>query len=166
MTPNEEKLNELLKQRGIEMDQVPAMTMEDIPVEVEGCSKLKNIYYTLKNTVDMEYPYWYNRVWQENDGEVTIVRRAKAMAAALSHLTPTIQPYEKLVMNKTRNVRGAFPYPWVTASFFNAQAEVLMAEVDAPAESEADAVSIVGEGGGNVTKSYGNIISLAKKFGI
>lgn len=65
MTPNEEKLNELLKQRGIEMDQVPAMTMEDIPVEVEGCSKLKNIYYTLKNTVDMEYPYWYNRVWQE-----------------------------------------------------------------------------------------------------
>lgn len=105
-------------------------------------------YYVLKNTVDMEIPYWYNRVWFENDGDITIVRRAKALAAAYAHCTPTIQPYEKLVMNKTRNVRGAFPFPWVTASFFNAQAEALMNEVDAPAESEADAVSIVGAVGG------------------
>ena len=163
---NEEKLNELLKQRGINPEQLTAITMEDILAQAEGCTHLMDIYYTLKNTVDMEYPYWYNRVWQENDGDITIVRRAKAMAAALSHMTVTIQPYEKLVMNKTRNVRGAFPFPWVTASFFNAQAEALMSEADAPALSEADAVSIVGEGGGNVTKSYGNIISLAKKFGI
>ena len=47
---------------------------------------------------------------------------------------------------------------WVTASFFNAQSKALMDEVDAPAESEADAVSIVGAGGGNVTQSYGNIV--------
>ncbi len=69
-------------------------------------------------------------------------------------------------MNKTKNIRGAFPFPWVSASFFNAQAQALMDEVDAPAESEADAVSTVGDGGGNVTHSYGNIISLAKKFGM
>lgn len=114
---NEEKLNELLKQRGINPEQLTAITMEDILAQAEGCARLMDIYYTLKNTVDMEYPYWYNRVWQENDGDITIVRRAKAMAAALSHMTVTIQPYEKLVMNKTRNVRGAFPFPWVTASF-------------------------------------------------
>lgn len=161
----EEKLNELLKKRGLDINTYDR-TKEDIPAPPEGCTKLLDIYYQLKNSVDMEYPYWYNRVWQENDGDITIIRRAKAMAAALSHMTPTIQPYEKLVMNKTRNVRGAFPFPWVTASFFNAQAEALMKEVDAPPESEADAVSIVGAGGGNVTQSYGNIISIAKKFGM
>ena len=85
---NEEKLNELLKQRGLSMDQVPTTSLEDIPAQADGCAKLMDVYYTLKNTVDMEYPYWYNRVWQENDGDMIIVRRAKAMAAALSHLTP------------------------------------------------------------------------------
>ncbi len=163
---NEEQLSALMKARGIASEKFNEPQTTDADPPADGCTRLMDIYYTLKNTVDMEYPYWYNRVWQENDGDITIVRRAKAMAAALSHLTPTIQPYERLVMNKTRNVRGAFPYPWVTASFFNAQAEALLAEAAAPAESEADSVSIVGAGGGNVTKSYGNIISIAKKFGI
>ena len=162
---NEKQLEELLAKRGLNMD-IYDRTTEDIPAPPEKLSKLMDTYYTLKNTADMEIPYWYNRVWWENDGEVTIVRRAKAMAAALAHVTPTIQPYEKLVMQKCKNVRGAFPFPWVTASFFNAQAEALMNAVDAPAESEADAVSIVGAGGGNVTESYGNIISIAKKFGM
>lgn len=160
----EKKVVDLLKKHGLDVD-VYDRAKSDIPQPPVGCEKLMDTYYVLKNTVDMEIPYWYNRVWFENDGDITIVRRAKALAAAYAHCTPTIQPYEKLVMNKTRNVRGAFPFPWVTASFFNAQAEALMNEVDAPAESEADAVSIVGAGGGNVTESYGNIISIAKKFG-
>lgn len=160
----EKKVVDLLKKHGLDID-VYDRAKSDIPQPPVGCEKLMDTYYVLKNTVDMEIPYWYNRVWFENDGDITIVRRAKALAAAYAHCTPTIQPYEKLVMNKTRNVRGAFPFPWVTASFFNAQAEALMNEVDAPAESEADAVSIVGAGGGNVTESYGNIISIAKKFG-
>ena len=164
MKPNEEKMQEILNKRGISMTD----NTEDraIPAPPEGVTKLLDTYYILKNSVDMEIPYWYNRVWQENNGDITEVRRCKAMAAALAHSTPTIQPYEKIVMQKTRNVRGAFPFPWITASFFNAQAKALMDEVDAPAESEADSVSIVGAGGGNVTQSYGNIICLAKKFGI
>jgi 4-hydroxyphenylacetate decarboxylase large subunit len=88
------------------------------------------------------------------------------MASCLAHITPTVLPYEKLAMGKTKNVRGAFPFPWVCASFFNAQAQALMDEVEAPRESEADLVSVVGSGGGNVTKSYGNVISIAKKFGV
>lgn len=164
MKSNDEKMQEILRERGISMsDSVKDRVIPEAP---EGVKKLMEIYYILKNSVDMEIPYWYNRVWQENDGELLEVRRAKAMAAALAHSTPTILPGEKIVMQKTRNVRGAFPFPWVTASFFNAQAEAMMNEVDSPAESEADAVSIVGAGGGNVTKSYGSIISLAKKFGI
>ncbi len=167
MKSNESKLEDVLKMRGINMaDTVDAKDYK-IPEAKESTKKLMGgIYYTLKVTADMEAPYWYNRTWWENDGDVTIVRRAKAMAACLSHITPTILPYEKLVMNKTKNVRGAFPFPWVCASFFNAQAEALMNEVDAPSESEADSVSMVGAGGGNVTESHGEVISLAKKFGM
>lgn len=162
---NSEKLEEIMKKRGLSVN-----TSTDaeviIPQEAEGCKHLMETYYTLKNTADMEIPYWYNRVWWENDGDLPLVRRAKAMGAALAHATPTIQPYEKLVMNKTKNVRGAFPFPWVSTSFFNQQAEALMNEAAAPKESEADSVSVVGDGGGNVTSSYGEVISLAKKFGM
>lgn len=165
MVINDQLLEDLLKKRGINMETFERTT-DDIPAPPEGLEKLMDTYYVLKNTADMEIPYWYNRVWWENDGDVTIVRRAKALAAAYAHVTPTIQPYEKLVMQKCKNVRGAFPFPWITASFFNAQAEALMNEVDAPSESEADSISIVGAGGGNVTESYGNIISIAKKFGM
>lgn len=112
----EQKVIDLLEKRGITADNY-SRTLDEIPAPPEGVDKLLEVYYILKNTADMEYPYWYNRTWEENDGDVTVVRRAKAEAAALSHLTPTIQPYEKLVMQKTKNVRGAFPFPWVTASF-------------------------------------------------
>lgn len=166
MNSNEIKMQEVLKSRGIEVGEQSEIVQSDIPEAAEGCKKLLETYYTLKNTADMEVPYWYNRVWWENEGEITEVRRAKALAAAYAHITPTIQPYEKLVMQKTKNVRGAFPFPWVTASFFNAEAEALMNQVDAPARSEADEVSIVGAGGGNVTQNYGEVISIAKKFGM
>lgn len=166
MNSNGSKFEDVLKSRGIDM--ANAVDAEDykIPEAKQSSRNLMDIYYTLKVSADMEAPYWYNRTWWENDGDVTVVRRAKAMASCLAHITPTILPDEKLVMNKTKNVRGAFPFPWVCASFFNAQAEALMNEVDAPAESEADSVSVVGSGGGNVTESYGNIVCLAKKFGM
>ena len=166
MKAKEIKLQEILKKRGIDTGNIDSRLEADIPEAKESTKRLMEIYYTLKVTADMEAPYWYNRTWWENDGDVIEVRRAKAMAACLSHMTPTIQPYEKLVMSKTKYVRGGFPFPWTTASFFNAQAEALMAEVDAPAESEADAVSVVGDGGGNVTESYGEVVSIAKKFGM
>lgn len=163
---NETKLEEVLKSRGIDMAKVDEQLEYDIPEAKDSSKSLIETYYQLKVTADMEIPYWYNRVWWENDGELIEVRRCRAMGAALAHCTPTIQPYEKIVMNKTKNVRGGFPFPWTTSSFFIAQADALMAEVDAPPESAADAVSVVGAGGGNVTKSYGEIISLAKKFGM
>jgi len=159
-------LDEVLKTRGIVVPDVADPQDYKIPEPKESTQRLMEIYYRLKVTADMEAPYWYNRIWWENEGDVPVIRRAKAMAACLSHITPTILPYEKLVMGKAKNVRGAFPFPWVCASFFNAQANALMNEVDAPAESEADSVSVVGSGGGNVTKSYGNVISIAKKFGV
>jgi len=166
MTTSEVTLEEVLKSRNIIVSDLADPQDYTIPEAKESTRKLMELYYSLKVTADMEAPYWYNRTWWENEGDVPIIRRAKAMAACLSHITPTILPYEKLVMGKAKNVRGAFPFPWVCASFFNAQAEALMNEVLAPAESEADSVSVVGSGGGNVTKSYGSVISIAKKFGM
>lgn len=45
------------------------------------------------------------RLWWENEGDIVEIRRAKAEAAALSHMTPTILPGELLFGNKTRNLR-------------------------------------------------------------
>ncbi len=166
MAVQAEKLEDVLKSHGISAESLKQYTKRDIPEAKESTKHLMDVYYSLKVTADVEATYWYNRVWWENEGEITEVRRAKAVAASLAHMTPTIMPYEKLVMNKTKNIRGAFPFPWVCASFFNAQAQALMDEVESPSESEADAVSIVGSGGGNVTQSYGNVLSIAKKFGM
>ncbi len=129
---NEAKIQEILKRRGLDVSEESGFADEVIPEPSPRFTKLINIYYAMKNTIDMEYPYWYNRVWWENDGDITEIRRAKAEAAALSHMTPTILPGELLFGNKTRNFRGAFCFPWVDASFFNAAAEAMMAGVDAP----------------------------------
>lgn len=163
---NEAKIQEILKRRGLDVSEESGFADEVIPEPSPRFTKLINIYYAMKNTIDMEYPYWYNRVWWENDGDITEIRRAKAEAAALSHMTPTILPGELLFGNKTRNFRGAFCFPWVDASFFNAAAEAMMAGVDAPPLAAADEVSVVGAGGGNVTKDFGNVVSIAQKFGL
>lgn len=157
MDSKQAKINEILEDRNrfrsLDVDAMEDYSEEPIPDPSPRFTKLMDIYYVLKNTIDMEYPYWYNRTWWQNDGDLPEIRRAKSEAAALSHMTPTIWPGELLVMNKTKNWRGAFCFPWVDASFFNAQAEALLAQADAPALSAADSVSQVGAGGGNVTKS-------------
>ncbi|ADK68141.1 Formate C-acetyltransferase [Olsenella uli DSM 7084] len=170
MDSKQAKINEILEDRNrfrsLDVDAMEDYSEEPIPDPSPRFTKLMDIYYVLKNTIDMEYPYWYNRTWWQNDGDLPEIRRAKSEAAALSHMTPTIWPGELLVMNKTKNWRGAFCFPWVDASFFNAQAEALLAQADAPALSAADSVSQVGAGGGNVTKSFGNVVSIAQKFGL
>ena len=166
----QEKINEILenrdKFRSLDVTVLEDYTEEPIPDPSPRFTKLMDIYYVMKNTIDMEYPYWYNRSWWQNEGDLPEIRRAKAEAYALEHMTPTIWPQELLVMNKTKNWRGAFCFPWVDASFFNAQAEALLAQADAPALAEADKMSVVGAGGGNVTKSFGNVVSIAQKFGL
>ncbi|MCD8198960.1 MAG: 4-hydroxyphenylacetate decarboxylase large subunit [Phascolarctobacterium sp.] len=164
MKSNAKKVEDILKARGVEINE--DIIEYKIPEAHESFQKLIAIYYGMKVTADMEAPYWFNRIWWENDGDLNQMKRAKAVAGSYAHITPTILPWEKLVMSKTTHMRGAFPFPWVCGSFFNAQAQAFMDEVDAPPLSEADAVSQVGTGGGNVTKSYGEIISIAQKFGV
>ncbi|WP_027623090.1 4-hydroxyphenylacetate decarboxylase large subunit [Clostridium lundense] len=128
--------------------------------------RLRDIYYDTLSSANTEFPYWYNRRWNELEGEVTIVRRAEALRCAYSHLTPNIIPGEKLVMQKTNYYRGSFPMPWLSEGFFVAKEDELYKEALDRGSASAGELSKFGTGGGNVTKSFGNVVSIAGKFGM
>jgi 4-hydroxyphenylacetate decarboxylase large subunit len=164
----EDKIKSILSAKGIDIDN---NSNDNSHQEVEKnptprANALRDIFYNTLATADMEFPYWYNRKWRELDGEVTVVRRAKALKEAFSHLTPNIIPGEKLVMKKTRHYRGSFPMPWLSESFFVAQGDEISKEANKSVGSAADELSHVGQGGGNVTKSFGEVVSIAGKFGM
>lgn len=132
----------------------------------ERAKKLRDIYYNTLSSTNTEFPYWYTRRWNELEGEVNVVRRAEALKCAFSHLTPTIFPGEKLVMQKTNYYRGSFPMPWLSEGFFVAKEDELYKEALKRGSASAGELSKFGTGGGNVTNSFGNIVSIAGKFGI
>ncbi|EAA5258657.1 MFS transporter [Salmonella enterica subsp. enterica] len=164
---NAEKLA-ILQQRGIAShathSAVPdEQNLKDSPHP--RAKALRDIYFRTLSSVDTEFPYWYTRKWDELADDVTIIRRAEALKCAFSHLTPNIFPGEKLVMQKTAYYRGSFPMPWLSESFFLANADELTSRTDTGSDS-AGKLSQFGGGGGNVTQSSGNIVSIAGKFGI
>ncbi|MBE6067664.1 MAG: 4-hydroxyphenylacetate decarboxylase large subunit [Clostridium lundense] len=132
----------------------------------ERAKKLRDIYYNTLSSTNTEFPYWYTRRWNELEGEVNVIRRAEALKCAFSHLTPTIFPGEKLVMQKTNYYRGSFPMPWLSEGFFVAKEDELYKEALKRGSASAGELSKFGTGGGNVTNSFGNVVSIAGKFGI
>lgn len=128
--------------------------------------KIRNRYFETKSSASMEFPYWYTRRWEELEGEVPIVRRAEAMKAGFEHLTPSIFPGELLVMGKANYLRGSFPLPWLSEAFFLAKEDEMYQEALEAGKVSADEVTTMGQGGGNVTKSIGNVMSIAGKFGM
>ena len=114
----------------------------------------------------MEFPYWYSRRWNELEGEIPIIRRAEALKSGFEHLTPTIYPDELIVMGKAAYLRGSFTMPWLSESFFLASEEEMYKEASNAEDTSTDSLITVGTGGGNVTQSAGNVISIAGKFGI
>jgi 4-hydroxyphenylacetate decarboxylase large subunit len=127
---------------------------------------IRDLYFATKSSVSMEFPYWYTRRWTELEGEIPIIRRAEALKAAFSHLTPAIFPGELLVMGKTHFLRGSFPMPWLSESYFVSKEDKLYKDALAAGALSADVVTKMGKGGGNVTESVGNIVSIAGKFGL
>jgi len=171
--PENEKLLKILEENGMSAScqyggKAPQeITEREIKKEPhENAKKLREIYYQTLSTADTEFSYWYTRTWKENEGEVPIIRRALALSAAFSHITPNILPDEKILMQKTRNYRGSFPMPWLSESFFVAKEEELSKEAAKKPGNSADELSKFGSGGGNVTKSFGNVVSIAGKFGM
>lgn len=165
----EEKIRSILLARGIDSNTYSNENIEHGELEQEPTPRsrgLRDLFYNTLSTADMEFPYWYTRTWKEFDGDITVVRRARALKSAFSHLTPNIIPGEKLVMQKTYNYRGSFPMPWLSENFFISQGDKISKEASKSGSSSADELSQFGQGGGNVTKSFGEVVSIAGKFGM
>ncbi|MTJ80191.1 MAG: 4-hydroxyphenylacetate decarboxylase large subunit [Telmatospirillum sp.] len=127
---------------------------------------LKSIYMQSLSTANNEFPYWYTREYMANDSEIPVIRRARALKAAFSHLTPVIYPGEKLVMHKAHYFRGSFPMPWLSEGFYVAKEDELFQDALKRGSTSADEHSKFGSGGGNVVTSFNKVVSIAGKFGM
>lgn len=129
-------------------------------------AKSRQMYFETKSSASVEFPYWYTRRWDETEGEVPIIRRAEALKAGFEHLTPAILPGELLAMRKAVYLRGSYPMPWLSEAFFLSKEDDLYKEAQKAGKASADEVTTMGQGGGNVTVSIGNVLSIAGKFGL
>ncbi|MDY0362262.1 MAG: 4-hydroxyphenylacetate decarboxylase large subunit [Desulforegulaceae bacterium] len=164
---------EVMADAGISMDfqaggQAPeGIINREVKLEPhERVKKLKNIFMDTLSSANNEFPYWYTREYMKNDNEIKVIRRAKAIKRAFSNLTPVIYPGEKLVMHKAHYFRGSFPMPWLSEGFYVAKEDELYQEAMKRGSASVDEHSKFGQGGGNVVASFGNVISIAGKFGM
>ncbi len=167
------KLADVLEQSGSPINfraggEAPA-NIVDREIKKQPCprtKKLRDLYLQALSSATNEFPYWYTRKYSELEGEIPVVRRAAALKEAFSHLTPTIFPGELLVMGKAHYYRGSFPMPWLSEGYYMAKEDELYKAALAKGSSSADELSKFGSGGGNVTESFGNVVSIAGKFGM
>jgi 4-hydroxyphenylacetate decarboxylase large subunit len=167
------KLAEVLEQAGMPLHfQAGGLAPEEL-VEREvkrepgpRAQRLRELYYQTLSSATNEFPYWYTRQYMELDNEVPVVRRALALKSAFAHLTPTIYPGELIVMGKAPYYRGSFPMPWLSEGYYMAREDELYQAALTRGSASADEVSRFGVGGGNVTHDFGNVVSIAGKFGI
>jgi 4-hydroxyphenylacetate decarboxylase large subunit len=167
------KLSQVLEESGIPLDYQACGTSPEETTDREvkreptpRAKKLRDLYYQTLSSAANEFPYWYTRKYMELDNEVSVVRRALALKCAFSHLTPTIFPGELIVMGKAHYYRGSFPMPWLSEGYYMAKEDELYQAALDKGSSSADEVSKFGTGGGNVVGSFGNVVSIAGKFGI
>ncbi|WP_027938505.1 4-hydroxyphenylacetate decarboxylase large subunit [Anaeroarcus burkinensis] len=162
-------LTEILRERGLPLHLVPPSGKGDLDfaerevkkAPTERTQKLLDLYYDTLSSVDTEFTYWYTRRWDELEGDVLTVRRAEALKSAFSHLTPNIIPGEKLVLQKSKFYRGSFPMPWVSEQFLLDE-EGTQARTGAASSGD----NVMGIGGGNVVRDFGEVVSVAGKFGL
>lgn len=164
-------LLEILEERGVPLTIAANKPAESVYADREikkqptpRAKQLLDLYYETLSSVDTEFSYWYTRKWDELEGDITTIRRAEALKSAFSHLTPNIIPGEKLVMQKTSFYRGSFPMPWVAESFLLDNEGPQGKAIAPSAVSSGD--KVMGTGGGNVVGDFGNVISVAGKFGL
>lgn len=166
-------LKEVLAQAGIPMDfqaggrSPEGLTDREVRREPHPrVKRLKEVFMQTLSSAENEFPYWYTREFALHDGEIPVVRRAMALKAAFSHLTPVIYPGELLVMRKAAFLRGSFPMPWLSEGYYMAREDELYQEALKRGSASADEHSAFGTGGGNVTRSFGRVVSIAGKFGM
>ena len=128
--------------------------------------KLRDVFMQTLSSANNEFPYWYTREYFQHDNEIPVVRRAMALKAAFSHTTPVIFPGELLVMHKAPFFRGSFPMPWLSEGYYMAKEDELYQDALKRGSTSVDEHSKFGQGGGNVVKSFGKVVSVAGKFGV
>ena len=106
----------------------------EIKLEPKARTKwlMDSLFYQSFSTANTEFPYWYTRKFEECDGDVLEVRRAKALACAYAHTTPTVYPKDLLPGRKTSYLRGGFPMPWLTNSFYLAKEDEFKEQAKTP----------------------------------
>lgn len=167
------KLVDILEEKGMSLSLQYGGTAPEEMVDREvkkeptpRAKKLRDIYFQTLSSTTCEFTYWYNRKFKELEGEVYVVRRATALKHAFAHTTPFIYPGELLIGGKAPYYRGSFPMPWLSEGFFLAKEDELYQAALAAGKASADEVSTFGAGGGNVTKSFGKVVSISGKYGI
>lgn len=167
------KLKEVLVDAGISMDfesgghSPESLTGREVNREPHArVKKLKDVFMQTLSSANNEFPYWYTREYMAHDSEIPVVRRAMALKTAFSHLTPVIYPGELLTMRKAAFFRGSFPMPWLSEGYYMAKEDELYQDALKRGSASADEHSTFGTGGGNVTKSFGKVVSIASKFGM
>lgn len=167
------KLKEVLENAGISMDLQSGGKAPEKLVDREvkrephpRVKKLKDIFMDTLSSANNEFTYWYTREYMQHDGEIPVVRRAKALKTAFAHLSPVIYPGELLTMHKASYFRGSFPMPWLSEGFYMAHEDEFYQEALKRGSASVDEHSKFGQGGGNVTKSFGKVVSIAGKFGM
>jgi len=161
----DEKTNETVNYYGKHPDAVIG-NREQKPSPSHRAAAARELYFEARSSASMEFPYWYTRRWDELEGEIPVIRRAEALKAGFSHLTPTIYPGELLAMGKAAYLRGSYPMPWLSEAFFMAAEDKFYQEALESGKLTADTFTTMGTGGGNVTQSVGKVISIAGKFGL
>lgn len=107
----------------------------------ERSKRVKQGYLDARMMLDPEFSILYTKKWRECEGQdALLIRRAKAYAYAIENITPVILPDDKIVMQKTRYMRGAPPYLQYSQKFYPAMME--------KAEHSDDATWDIGMGGG------------------
>ncbi len=168
----ERMLADILKEKGIPIEyrygeEFAGVAEREVKYDpTPRAGKLMSIYLNALSSVNVEFPYWYTREWKKWENDITFIRRAKSIKAAFSHLTPMIWPGEKLIGGKTYYYRGSFPMPNLANTFFLAASDALVQSAAKRGGTAAGDESKFGAGGGNVTKDFGKVVSIAGKFGI
>ncbi len=130
--------------------------------------KLRAIYFESLSSANNEFSYWYSREYfaERNHCEPAVIRRARALKCAFSHLTPLIIPGELLAVHKTHYQRGSFPMPWLSQSYYMEQEDALFYDAIKCGSACSGEHPRLGDGGGNVTKSFDHVVSISGKFGM
>src|ERR1035437_9741277 len=161
------KLADVLERSGLSMNfgaggEAPeAVTEREVNQQPSPrAAKLRELYYQMLSTATSEFPYWYTRMLRQLDGEIPVIRRAMALKYAFSHLTRTVYPGELIAMGRALSYRGSYPMPWLSEGYYMDKEDELHKAAMATGGASADELSKFGAGGGNVTQSFGKVVSL------